>query len=222
MIIKKDYIRFDTWNGSYMIIIKITARKDKSMNQHIEIEFKNLLTEKEFKQLIQHFQINPSHFKTQQNHYFDTTNFCLKTQNSALRIREKEAKYELTLKQPANEGLLETNQIISKDTAISFLKDTTFPEGPVRNMISETHLNPDEFICFGTLQTARFEFPFQGGLLVLDHSSYLGKEDFELEYEVTDLKTGQEKFLNLLETLQIPVRETENKVKRFYRAKFKD
>ena len=192
------------------------------MNQHIEIEFKNLLNEKEFNQLMDHFQINPSTFKTQQNHYFDTVNFRLKSQNSALRIREKNGQHELTLKQPANEGLLETNQAISKDTADAFLKAGIFPKGPVRNLIMENDLNPDDFTCFGTLQTDRSEFPFQGGLLVLDHSSYMGQEDYELEYEVTDLKDGQKKFLKLLESLQIPVRETENKVKRFYRAKFSE
>lgn len=190
------------------------------MNQHIEIEFKNLLNEKEFSQLIDHFHIDPSTFHTQQNHYFDTANFSLKSQNSALRIREKNSQHELTLKQPASEGLLETNQTISVEMAHSFLKEGIFPEGPVRNLIMESDLNPDDFTCFGTLQTDRSEFPFQGGLLVLDHSSYMGQEDYELEYEVTDLEGGQKKFLNLLESLQIPVRETENKVKRFYRAKF--
>lgn len=192
------------------------------MDQHIEIEFKNLLNEKEFKQLLDHFQVHSSTFKTQQNHYFDTAKFQLKGQNSALRIREKSGQYELTLKQPASEGLLETNQAITKDIANSFLKEGIFPEGPVHDLIIENNLIPEDFTCFGTLQTDRSEFPFQGGLLVLDHSSYLGHEDYELEYEVTDRADGQKKFFKLLESLQIPVRKTENKVKRFYRAKFSD
>ncbi|MGE7602047.1 CYTH domain-containing protein [Peribacillus sp. NPDC097675] len=192
------------------------------MNQHIEIEFKNLLNEIEFNQLMDHFQIAPSTFHTQQNHYFDTANFSLKSQNSALRIREKNGQHELTLKQPASEGLLETNQTISMEMAHAFLKEGTFPKGPVRDLIMESDLHPEDFTCFGTLKTDRSEFPFQGGLLVLDHSSYMGQEDYELEYEVTHLEDGQKKFLKLLESLQIPVRETENKVKRFYRAKFSE
>ncbi|MFF2499623.1 CYTH domain-containing protein [Peribacillus sp. NPDC058075] len=190
------------------------------MNQHIEIEFKNLLSEKEFHQLIEYFHVGASNFKTQKNHYFDTLGFTLKNKDSALRIREKNGRYELTLKQPATEGLLETNQDISEETAYAFLNHNTFPYGEIQLLILESGIDPKDFTCFGTLKTDRFEFPYKEGLLVLDHSSYLNQEDFELEYEVTDANAGKKNFLTLLETLQIPVRETENKVKRFYRAKF--
>jgi len=192
------------------------------MNQHIEIEFKNLLNKKEFRQLIDYFHVGASKFKTQKNHYFDTPGFSLKKQDSALRIREKNGHYELTLKQPAAEGLLETNQDIPEETAYAFLKHNIFPDGGIRHLILECGIDPKDFTCFGTLKTDRFEFPYKEGLIVLDHSSYLNQEDFELEYEVTDAKAGKKNFLTLLETLQIPVRETENKVKRFYRAKFQE
>ncbi|MFE3974667.1 MULTISPECIES: CYTH domain-containing protein [unclassified Peribacillus] len=192
------------------------------MSQHIEIEFKNLLKENEFRQLIDYFHIGTSNFKSQKNHYFDTFEFHLKNLDSALRIREKNGCYELTLKQPATEGLLETNQDISKETAYAFLNQNTFPEGEIQQLIIECGVNPKDFTCFGTLKTDRYEFPYKEGLLVLDHSSYVNQEDFELEYEVTDSKAGKENFLTLLETLQIPERETENKVKRFYRAKFQE
>ncbi|MFF2455798.1 CYTH domain-containing protein [Peribacillus simplex] len=192
------------------------------MNQHIEIEFKNLLSEKEFRQLIKYFHLGASNFKTQKNHYFDTLGFTLKSLDSALRIREKNGRYELTLKQPATEGLLETNQDIHEGTAYAFLNQNTFPDGEIQHLILECGIDPKDVTCFGTLKTDRLEFPYKEGLLVLDHSSYLNQEDFELEYEVTDAKAGKKNFLNLLETLQIPVRETENKVKRFYRAKFQE
>ncbi|WP_375088227.1 CYTH domain-containing protein [Peribacillus sp. RS7] len=192
------------------------------MNQHIEIEFKNLLSEKEFRQLIDYFHIVASNFKSQKNHYFDTLEFHLKNQGSALRIREKNGRYELTLKQPATEGLLETNQDIPEEAAYAFLNHNTFPEGEIQHLILECGINPKDFTCFGTLKTDRVEFPYKDGLLVLDHSSYVNQEDFELEYEVTDAKAGKKNFLTLLETLQIPQRETENKVKRFYRAKFQE
>ncbi|MGE7761042.1 CYTH domain-containing protein [Peribacillus sp. NPDC097895] len=190
------------------------------MDQHIEIEYKNLLNENEFRQLIDYFQIDVSSFASQKNHYFDTVEFHLKNQNSALRIREKNGHFELTLKQPASEGLLETNQDITEETAHAFLNHNTFPDGMIQHLILESGINPKDFTCFGTLQTDRFEFPYEMGLLVLDHSSYVNQEDFELEYEVTDAKAGKKIFQTLLETLQIPERETENKVKRFFRAKF--
>ena len=99
------------------------------MNQHIEIEFKNLLTKEAFERISQFFQIDSSTFVSQQNHYFDTSHFDLKKQNSALRIREKQETFELTLKQPAAEGLLESNQMILKKEAEAFLNEGRFPKG---------------------------------------------------------------------------------------------
>lgn len=131
------------------------------MNQHIEIEFKNLITEKEFRQLIEYFDVGASNFKTQKNHYFDTLGFSLKNQDSALRIREKNGRYELTLKQPATEGLLETNQDIPEETAYAFLKHNTFPDGEIHHLILECGIDPKDFTCFGTLKTDRFEFPYK-------------------------------------------------------------
>ena len=65
----------------------------------------------------------------------------------------------------------------------------------------------------------RTEITYQGGLLVLDCSSYLNVQDFEVEYEVTDRDIGESIFLSLLAELNIPIRKTENKVKRFYERK---
>ncbi len=190
------------------------------MDQHIEIEYKNLLTKQDFERLQQFFKIESNQFFTQQNHYFDTKDFDLKSQASALRIREKNETFELTLKQPAAEGKLESNQMITKQEAAAFLKDGQFPAGAVQAIIKQVGLNPLQFTCFGTLRTDRAEISYRGGLIVLDHSYYGGKEDYELEYEVEDAQAGQKIFMELLETLNIPLQKTENKVKRFYQVRF--
>jgi uncharacterized protein YjbK len=204
-------------------MIKVTCmRKDINMDQHIEIEFKNLLTKEDFERISQFFQVKPSHFFSQQNHYFDTGHFDLKKQNSALRIREKNETFELTLKQPAAEGKLESNQAISKQQADAFLQEGLFPDGAVRELIIQTGLNPLDFSYFGTLRTDRAETSYQGGLIVLDHSFYADKEDYELEYEVDNASIGEKIFIELLETLNISLQKTENKVKRFYQARFNE
>lgn len=51
------------------------------------------------------------------NHYFETPNFSLKEAGSALRIRHKGETYTLTLKQPAEVGLLETHQVVTENEA---------------------------------------------------------------------------------------------------------
>ncbi|MEH7442833.1 CYTH domain-containing protein [Bacillus sp. JJ1122] len=189
------------------------------MSQNIEIEFKNMLTNDEFLRLIKHFNIDLTKFKKQVNHYFDTPSFSLKAKGSALRIREKDTQFEMTLKQPAEQGLLETNQFLEPAQAEYILKTGKILEGEVQDAITNIIDDADSLEYFGSLTTDRAEFDYKGGLLVLDHSYYLNTEDYELEYEVTDESEGFKIFSELLDELNIPVRTTDNKIKRFYNRK---
>lgn len=193
------------------------------MKQEIEIEFKNLLTQEEFQQLQNHFNLKEQHFKHQVNHYFDTPDYRLKKHGAALRIREKDGKYVLTLKQPATEGLLESHESLQEKQAQAILSNNTIPAGKIAAIIqTEFSIQTEQLHCFGSLATSRAELDYRGGTLVFDHSRYLNKEDFELEYEVTDYTVGKVAFENLLKELNIPSRETDNKIKRFYNEKFKN
>ena len=58
------------------------------------------------------------------NHYFETPDFSLKA-GSALRIRHKGETYTLTLKQPAEIGLLETHQVVTEDEAKMMMETNT-------------------------------------------------------------------------------------------------
>ena len=89
-------------------------------------------------------------------------------------------------------------------------------------MQEEFQVQASQLQCFGSLATERAEFEYKKGLLVLDQSQYLNLEDFELEYEVSDYTSGKLTFENLLKELNIPSRKTDNKIKRFYNAKFKN
>lgn len=189
------------------------------MSQHIEIEFKNLLTKEEFIRLTSYLKFQPKDFKKQINHYIDAPDFSLKEQGCALRVRKKLTHYELTLKQPASTGLLETNQTISEAEAESIIKTGKIPTGPVEKALAPLLPDIDSLLYFGSLTTERAEKEFQGGLIVLDNSVYLGTEDFEIEYEVLDEATGYPIFKNLLEQLNIPIRKTDNKIMRFYKKK---
>ncbi|RDI47755.1 CYTH domain-containing protein [Falsibacillus pallidus] len=190
------------------------------MSKEIEIEFKNLLSKKEFESLKKSFGIEDRSFTSQVNHYFDSEDFKLKELGSALRIRMKNDKAVLTLKEPAEVGLLETHQPVEAEEVDSYLKGHAFPPGEVVDRLTELSIDMDCLSYFGTLQTNRAEADYKGGLLVLDHSSYLNFEDYEIEYEVKDFQSGKNLFNQLLEEHRIPIRETENKIKRFYLAKF--
>jgi uncharacterized protein YjbK len=191
------------------------------MDQHLEIEFKNMLTEHEFQNLKQSFSLTDTDFIKQDNHYFDTSDFALKNLAAALRIRYKSGHYELTLKQTVYEGMLETNQAISETEAKQLIEGGSLPEGDIKQLLTALTINLDELQFFGTLSTNRAEIPYENGLLVLDHSFYLNTSDFEVEYEVTNKLKGQVVFENLLKQLNIPIRKTNNKIRRFYHAKQK-
>ncbi|MEH7109008.1 CYTH domain-containing protein [Bacillus sp. JJ1764] len=189
------------------------------MSQNVEIEFKNILSESEYGTLKKAFQIPDSQIFLQENHYFDTPEFGLKEQNSALRIRKKQAHYELTLKQPVEKGLLETNQELSESEVTLALNDGILPSGEIKRILESIKIPLERIEYFGSLSTYRAQIEYKNGLLVFDHSVYLNTEDFELEYEVQNYEAGKENFLLLLEQYQIPNRKTKNKIQRFYDQK---
>lgn len=191
------------------------------MSQEIEIEFKNLLTKNEFIKLKDIFHIEDNEFILQDNHYFDTPQFSLKELGAALRIRKKHEDYVLTLKEPATVGILETHQILTAEEANEMIEMGCLLDGQIVDRIQQLGVNSQLFTYFGTLSTMRAEKNYENGLIVLDHSRYLTVEDYELEYEVQEEEPGKIIFLELLAKHNIPIRQTKNKIHRFYDQKRK-
>lgn len=119
------------------------------MSQEIEIEFKNMLTKQEFKNIASALQLTEKDFTDQKNHYFDTDSFALKQKHAALRIRRKNGKYVLTLKEPADVGLLETHQQLSE---VSDLAGFSVPEGPVKDQLHKLALFTNYMLCNSCLK----------------------------------------------------------------------
>ncbi|EAE5920900.1 Adenylate cyclase [Listeria monocytogenes FSL J1-208] len=186
------------------------------MVKELEIEFRNLLTKEEYDTLIESFHVKEDDFFEQTNYYLDTTNFDLKKRHSALRIRQLETQYQLTLKTPEARGLMETTQILSKDQASAIIAGANIPVGPVRDTLKELGINHENLQVFGSLKTIRAEKDYKKGLLVFDKNFYGSISDFDLEYEVADYDKGKEIFDKLLKEYQITNQPAENKVARFY------
>lgn len=186
------------------------------MVKELEIEFRNLLTQEEYARLIDTFHIKEEDYFEQTNYYFDTANFSLKERQSALRIRQLEKQYQLTLKTPEARGLMETTQILAQDQATAILDGANIPVGPVRDTLKEIGINHEDLQLFGSLKTIRAEKDYKKGLLVFDKNFYGTISDFDLEYEVADYDKGKEIFAKLLNDYQITNQPAENKVARFY------
>lgn len=191
------------------------------MGRNIEIEFKNMLNKENFIKLQKYFKINEQDFLIQINHYFDTDGLSLGQKKAALRIREKGGRFELTLKKIAEAGVLEINQSISDEKAKAMIGENSFPSGEVKDELILMDVKPESLEYKGMLQTRRAQVPYKKGLIMLDHSTYFGREDFEIEYEVDELHTmsGKNDFFQLLNELNIPKVHADNKIKRFFNAK---
>lgn len=191
------------------------------MAQEIEIEFKNLLTIDEYHLLLKKLPF-PIESQTQTNYYFETIHFALREKLSALRIREKNGNYQLTLKEPHHDGLLETHDSLTKQEALSWIKGDIIPKKHVEKQLVDMGILSEHFLYYGDLTTKRREF-YDGDIcLVLDESTYNGHIDYELELEAPSYEKGEEYFNQLLKDYHIKVKDTPSKIERFFSTlKFK-
>ncbi|MER1999029.1 MAG: CYTH domain-containing protein [Lysinibacillus sp.] len=189
------------------------------MSQQIEIEFKNMLTKEEYEQLLMHFDIDYNTIALQENHYFDTRDFALKKRLSGLRIRIAGTKIECTIKERSGDHAhLETTDNLTIEQAQSMLSGGPFVASEVLKRLQALEISPANLSVFGSLSTKRVELEFKGGLLVLDHSFYLNQDDYEVEYETTNERVGQQIFLQFLAEHGIAIRPADKKIARFSKA----
>ncbi|WP_188208332.1 CYTH domain-containing protein [Alkalibacillus aidingensis] len=186
--------------------------------QEIEIEFKNLLTKQEYLRLIDQVVKSTPTPKTQVNHYFETDDFQLRQNQMALRIRQKHQAYVATLKQPHEDGLLETHDDLTEQQVKQWLRDQISLPPNISKQLARIDLDEKRLKYQGALTTHRIEEDQEQFTLVLDHSEYNQTEDFELELEVNSYEYGQEIFNHLLKQYQIPKRHTKNKIVRFFES----
>ncbi|WP_165005396.1 MULTISPECIES: CYTH domain-containing protein [unclassified Enterococcus] len=190
------------------------------MSQMLEIEFKTMLTEKEYHQLLEYYQLTPENFHIQTNIYFDTPEEELKKKNSGLRVRLLDDHAEYTLKTPAEDGRLETTDTLDKKHAADLIEKNELPrEGVVSKKLEELSVDPSQLIKTGELVTKRAEFHIDEGLLAIDQSWGQQLNDFELELEVKDASNGKEAFEQLLKRFSLPYRPAKNKIQRMLEAK---
>ncbi|WP_058308130.1 CYTH domain-containing protein [Gracilibacillus massiliensis] len=190
------------------------------MAQEIEIEFKNLLTEEEYQQLVNHFYSSNSTEMIQKNHYFETADFQIKKHHAALRIREKENTYQLTLKQPNphGPGLLETHADLTSSEAKLSLEGNFVEKEEIEKALNNMGISHTDLKYGGMLQTYRIESNYKDTMIVLDKSEYNGHTDYELELEAHDEAYGLKIFQEILSNHNIPKRKTANKIERFYKT----
>lgn len=180
---------------------------------HLEIEFKSLLTEDEFVKLLPLFsKVSPV---SQTNHYFDTADWRLREMRSSLRIRTFDTQAELTLKISQEIGNMEYNQDLSLQEAEDILAGGSLPTGQIVTILEQENIPAQDLQLLGSLTTIRREMRHEIGLLALDESHYFDKTDYELEVEVEDARTGEQDFHDFLNSQNINYKFAKSKIARF-------
>lgn len=183
----------------------------------LEIEFKNLLNENEYSTLYDtFFKRVPG--QSLVNYYIDTPDLELRRNTLLLRVRKDDGKQVMTLKAPTEKGVLEFHAEVDYD--LDSRKDVAQAEVPdvIADELEKRHIGIADLKIYGSLATERHETEYEGGLLVLDKSSYLGSTDFEIEYEVSDYDEGETIFNRLMADHDISRRGEVTKSERFYRV----
>lgn len=185
---------------------------------HLEIEFKTLLTKEEYDSLKDFFKEQPPIRQT--NHYIDTPDQPIRNHQMALRIRTLADRAELTLKVPQKAGHFEYNQALTFDQVEDFLSKKKLPQGEIASFLTDLGIPLVALDVWGSLETERREKRIPKGLLAFDRSRYNSIEDYELEMEV-DAASDETYFHEFLKEKQIEYKPAKSKVARLAQSLLK-
>lgn len=184
------------------------------MQQHLDFEFKSLLSQEEYERLIIKFK--GSRLDLQTNHYFDTPRFSLKASSCSLRVRERET-FELTLKRKKSYNNVELTQEITAEDFEHMKETGIIIEGEIAQNLSST-LSGQKVVNFMSLSTLRMYLQYMNGILFIDKSSYCGTSDYEIEYQASSYYNGKKEFIDIIKELEISYKKSDKKIKRAYNA----
>lgn len=173
------------------------------MSTNIEIEAKILVSESDFLKLKSILGVQEKIKVKQTNYYIDDQQGSLRMYGFALRIRELNQTYTLTLKSPMAEGTLEKNQTISEASYRIFKETKVFPQGLIQSFLEMFGFQTNQLSIITYLTTERYETAFEGRHVCLDKNSYHGITDYEVESEESSLKRAAETLRLLCEKAKI-------------------
>jgi uncharacterized protein YjbK len=187
------------------------------MSNAIEIEAKALVKKEDYEKLVKRFAGAKSYEQT--NYYIDNEEGLLRKEGVALRIREKEGLYEMTLKTPLSEGLLEKNCSWTKERFEGFMKKGQFPDGDIKRFLTMLDVDVSTLKVLASLTTKRIDIDYEGGKLSLDENHYSGLVDYEIELEHNSMIDATKYLKELFDEEKIPFElNAKTKVSRALRA----
>lgn len=165
------------------------------MSNAIEIEAKALVSKADYEKLALKYKNYGAYIQV--NHYIDSTDGILSKEKLALRIRERDNHFEMTLKVPLSQGLLEKNCTWNKETFVNFRDNGIFPDGDIKKMLNMLDIHTKSLKIITSLTTERIDAPYENGKLSIDKNTYSGMNDYEIELEHNN-ESDAEKYLEQL------------------------
>lgn len=174
------------------------------MKPFIEKEYKMMITKDEYEFFLKNLPLD-THIQV--NHYYSSNN-----PNIAIRTRIIDEKIIFTLKERGSDYRKEYEFEIEENN----LNDQR-----IQDLLKE--FNIDKTVYEGIMTTTRSTLELKYGEFCLDKSEYLGKVDFEIEYELYDATIdNKEEFLEILNKANLSYKKSYNsKYGRFKEAKMK-
>lgn len=175
----------------------------------LEIEFKCLINKEQYESLLKEFNIKPQDIKEQINYYFDTKDLELRKKHIMCRIRQNGEQYKITVKtKNENNDNVENHYFLTTNEGKEMIK----------NGMDGKYANTSSFLSnVATLKTERVSFPYEGGKLFFDKSTYGKITDYEIEYEVIDKIKGEAIFNTFLDNHKITHKEAISKSQRCFK-----
>ena len=186
------------------------------MSTNIEIEAKILVDENEFKLLKKFLNVEHTVPVSQTNYYIDDEKASLRGFGFALRIRQIDRTFMLTLKSPMAEGTLEKNQVLSASDYDHFKKTHVFPSGILKDFLEMFGFKTESLKIITSLNTERIDTKYQDHHVCLDKNTYGQVIDYEIESEQSSLAYAADTLKKLCAEAGIPYRE--NRISKYSRA----
>lgn len=161
------------------------------MATNIEIEAKVLISESAYEIVRNHYKNHAEAYYFQTNYYIDSPSFSLRRKGITLRIRNIGEEYEVTLKTPMSEGLLEKTETITEKQYKEMELKGIFPETKIKNFLLMMEFEVEKLTILGSLTTERMDVRFESGLFSIDKNVYGNMVDFELEKEGNNLAEAE-------------------------------
>lgn len=173
---------------------------------NVEIEFKTSISKEKYLELLKHFDLEDNIFK-QTNYYFDTNELELNNKQMVLRIRQKDNRFKVTLKNQSGNNSFENHVLLKEQQAKQMIKEGF----NTKDFFDEI----DYFVTFkSSLDNYRVSTPYKEGVLFLDKCDYSDVVEFEVEYEVAEYDTGKKIFDDFLAENNIEFVKTKRKSQR--------